>query len=122
MPLTDFFRINLPYGIAKNSDGAWMAFNREYLPIGFNGGEDFDLESKSEYPIHTNYKNITNELLLRLADLDNDTGAIKRNDNGDIIKVFFYNDQTNPVNQSNHNNEYWHTYFAKLKILATLIR
>lgn len=34
--LNDFFRINLPYGIAQNNKGEWMAFNREYRPIGFN--------------------------------------------------------------------------------------
>lgn len=26
----------MPYGIAKNDNGEWMAFNREYRPIGFN--------------------------------------------------------------------------------------
>ena len=30
MALTDFFRINLPYGIRKNDKGEWVAFNREY--------------------------------------------------------------------------------------------
>jgi hypothetical protein len=44
MSLTDFFRKNLPYGIARNENGEWMAFNREYLPLGFNTthGNNFD--------------------------------------------------------------------------------
>lgn len=36
MPLSDFFRINLPYGIKRNSKNEWFAFNREYVPIGWN--------------------------------------------------------------------------------------
>jgi hypothetical protein len=34
--LTDFFRINLPYGMQKNEKGEWMFFNREYVPLGWN--------------------------------------------------------------------------------------
>jgi hypothetical protein len=29
MSLTDFFRINLPYGMNKNENGEWICFNRE---------------------------------------------------------------------------------------------
>jgi hypothetical protein len=39
MALTDFFRINLPYGIQKNDVGEWSAFNREYKPLGWNTDE-----------------------------------------------------------------------------------
>jgi len=36
MSLTDFFRINLPCGIKKSSSGEWFAFNRKYVPLGWN--------------------------------------------------------------------------------------
>lgn len=29
--LNNFFRINLPYGIAKNDNDEWMTFNCEYM-------------------------------------------------------------------------------------------
>ena len=34
--INDFLRINLPYGIKKNENNEWAAFNREYLPLDFN--------------------------------------------------------------------------------------
>ena len=36
MGLFDFFRVNLPYGLKKNSKKEWIAFNREYMPLGWN--------------------------------------------------------------------------------------
>lgn len=32
--MTDFFRINMPYGMVKNSKGEWCFFNREYTYLG----------------------------------------------------------------------------------------
>jgi len=59
--LSDFFRINLPYGIAKNENGEWMAFNREYLPLGYNDTNLKGLpgESYTELPVYTRYDNFT---------------------------------------------------------------
>ncbi len=37
MALSDFFRINLPYGMMRNESGEWFVFNREYAPLGFIG-------------------------------------------------------------------------------------
>jgi hypothetical protein len=34
MALTDFFRINLPYGLKKKLDNKWFIFNREDMPLG----------------------------------------------------------------------------------------
>ena len=34
MALSNFFKINLPYGIKRNENGQWTAFNREYKPLG----------------------------------------------------------------------------------------
>jgi hypothetical protein len=32
MALSDFFRINMPYGLKRNPSDEWFAFNREYMP------------------------------------------------------------------------------------------
>ena len=64
MALTDFFRINLPYGIVRDSKGRWSAFNREYLPLGWNEREDSPVDINSDnafgnIPIHTEYEKVT---------------------------------------------------------------
>lgn len=118
--LSDFFRINLPYGIAKNSKGEWMAFNREYMPIGFNN-QDSKGDPGTSYAdlsIYTKYKGITEKLLTEISDNESD---IHRDENGNIIKLFLYNDGTNPMNQSKDKNELWDIYFDKLKKLSKLI-
>lgn len=117
--LNDFFRINLPYGIAKNENGEWMAFNREYLPIGYNNRELKGDPGKSylNLPVYTKYKKISQKLLLELADSEH---AIQYNNAGDITKVFFYNDGTNPMNQSKEKKQLWDKYFDKLKKLSKL--
>ncbi len=119
--LNKFFNINLPYGIAKNHDGCWMAFNREYLPIGYN---DYSLKKFPgidylELPVYTKYVGITENFLINLADKNN-TGSIQRNDKGEIIRVFLYNDASNPVNRITSNKILWNNYFIKLEKLSKL--
>jgi len=119
MALTDFFRINLPYGIAKNENGHWMAFNREYLPIGFThagGTGSFNINSVSEFSVHTCYKGMTDDFLLKLGWGGEE--SITRKEGGEIITVFLYNDGTNPRNQSKDRPELWNSYFEKLKLLS----
>jgi hypothetical protein len=112
--MTNFFRINMPYGITRNENGEWTAFNREYMPIGFNNAPNFRLEETSPYPIHTRYKGLEEKTLLSLASKDE---HIKRNESGEIIGVWLYDDGTNP----NYGSEAsWNAYFDKLKILAKL--
>ena len=119
--LGDFFRINLPYGIARNDNGEWMAFNREYLPLGFIDQNIKGMPGKSymEYPVYAAYKKITNKILISLANKEED---IQRNDNGEIIRVFLYSDGSNPVNifGKSRDEELWIKYFNKLKILSKL--
>ena len=110
MALTDFFRINLPYGITKNKNGEWAAFNREYVSLGFN---DDHLKHLENYPIFTKYKGITEKKLLKIAHHEDD--GIQRDDSGNIIKVFLYNDGSNPMNDSKS----WDTYFEKIKLLSS---
>jgi hypothetical protein len=119
--LNDFFRINLPYGIAKNKDGEWMAFNREYMPLGFNNQilKGNPGESYLDLPIYTKYKRVSEKFLIKIAYSEN---GIQRNDKGEIIRVFLYNDKTNPCNQSTDKNELWSSYFEKLKNLSKLTK
>lgn len=121
--LTNFFRINLPYGIARNNNDEWMAFNREYMPLGFN-----DIKFKQhigtsyhENPIYTKYTRLTEKLLLELA-FDKEKG-VKRDLNGKIETIFFYNDGSNPTSSYTSKadeDKMWHDYFEKLKKIAKL--
>ena len=119
--LSDFFRINLPYGIARNDNGEWMAFNREYMPLGYNDMNykkaDNPNNSFLDLPIYTKYKNVTEKVLLKLAAADGE--SIKRDEQGKIKTVWFYNDSTNPAGQSKDVKEYWDLYFEKIKVLST---
>lgn len=109
MSLSNFFKINLPYGIEKDDNGNWMAFNREYMPLGNN-----DKLCQTER-IYTNYGNLTDKFLMDLAD---DPTSVKFNDNNEIIKVWFYDDGTNPGNFKEDKPELWNKYFDKLKKLS----
>jgi hypothetical protein len=117
--LSDFFRINLPYGIAKNKNGEWMAFNREYMPIGFSNelSKGTPGESYLDLPVYAKYKKVSEKLLHELAISDD---SIRRSEDGKIIKVFLYNDATNPQNQSKDRPKLWEAYFDKLKKLSKL--
>lgn len=117
--LSDFFRINLPYGFSQNTNKEWMAFNREYLPLGFN---DMSMKGSPEtsylnLPVYTKYKRISEKLLIELA---GEESSVQRNDNGEIIRIFLYNDTTNPMNQSTEKKELWDKYFEKLKKISKL--
>jgi hypothetical protein len=120
--LSDFFRINLPYGIARNKKGEWMAFNREYMPLGFNSTEHksnfFPENEITNLPVYTKYKGITEKILLSVATRDGD--GIRRDEKGEIYSVWLYNDATNPMNQSSKINPYWKEYWNKLQILSKL--
>lgn len=113
--LTDFFRINMPYGMKKNAEGEWMFFNREYVPLGWNSTES---HHKSEFgdffsalPVYTNYKGLTESKLEKLAW---GVEGVQRNQKGEIDRVFFYNDRTNPMNDS----KYWPDYIERIKALS----
>lgn len=121
--LTNFFRINLPYGIAKNENDEWMVFNREYMPLGFN---DVDFKehvgiSYSDKPIYTKFNGLTEKFLNEIA-FHPEKGVI-RDENGKIKTIFLYNDASNPTNQSKGQEELtWNLYFDKLRKLSKLKR
>lgn len=115
MALTDFFRINLPYGLKKNSKGEWFTFNREYVPLGWNstaGAKSiFDENAYPDYPVYTKYKGLTENAILKII---TDPDRIQRNKAGEIDSVFFYNDRTNPQSSP----EYWKDYFEIIKAFS----
>lgn len=115
MALTDFFRINMPYGMMKNSKGEWFFFNREYSPLGWNEKMKKSIHDESaliEYPVFTKYKKMTPAFLEKIA--WHKEKGIKRNQEGEIEMVFFYNDGNNPQSMP----QYWDIYFSKIKELS----
>lgn len=117
--LSNFFRINLPYGIAVNDKGEWMAFNREYMPLGYNSTTYKKNPGKSylEMPIYTKYKGLTEKFIIGLID---EPEQASRDENGEIRYVFLYNDGSNPTNGSSRSKDLWERYFQKLEKLAKL--
>lgn len=113
--LSDFFRINLPYGLTRDEKGRWMAFNREYRrPLGFNTTDG----TVPKLPVYTSYKGLTDSLIREIA--GREKGAIDVDENGSIKRFWLYNDTTNPMNLGNKQNEYWDIYWSKLQKLASL--
>ncbi len=113
--LGNFFRINMPYGIIRNENGEWMAFNREYMPLGFN---DIRYDSRVPNalpgcPIWTKYKALHEKTLLALA--WSETG-IRRDKEEKINQVWFYNDGCNP--SASDKKEHWDAYFEKIKKIS----
>lgn len=115
MSLTNFFRINLPYGMKKNSNGEWFTFNREYVPLGWNSTSDsqsiYVENPYPNYPVYTKYKGLTDNIILTII---KDTEAIIKNDSGEIDSIFFYNDRTNPQSHP----EQWNNYFEIIKAFS----
>ena len=62
--MTDFFRINMPYGMVKNSKGEWCFFNREYTYLG--SIECGKIQDDSSF--FCRYTDITDEFLESLAE------------------------------------------------------
>jgi hypothetical protein len=87
--LSDFFRLNLPYGLVKDDSGGWMAFNREYKPLGC-----FSMPTDTPC-INPRYKGLSDAVLLEAVAKDED--AVRRNTKGEICKIFLYNDKTCPA-------------------------
>jgi hypothetical protein len=116
MALNDFFRINMPYGINRNSKGEWFAFNREYMPLGWNSTEHqksiFEDDVYSASPIYTKYKGLTESRLWKLGGTED---SLNFDEFGKIERVFLYNDRTNPQS----NPRFWNDYFEKIKLLSS---
>ena len=110
MSLTNFLMINLPYGMQRQGNNSWFVFNREYKPLGYNTGEHVTYET---IPIATEYKQLGPKTLLKLRGpgTDIDYGA-----DGEIERIWFYDDGTVPTS----HNRYWQSYMDRLQLLARL--
>ena len=110
MALTDFFRINCPYGIEKVGMG-WRVFNREYLPLGtykkpipyINYPEYFD-----EY--YVQYCRLTDNDILKIFGKDSHA---QYGSQGQLTKIWFYSSRINPQRYP----EFAASYFKKLQLL-----
>ncbi len=119
MALSDFFRINMPYGMSRNEKDEWFVFNREYMPLGWNSHENQQSviygHGYTEFPVYTKYKGLTEK---EIAKMIPDPIYIQRNEDNHITRVFFYNDSTNPKSNTGH----WETYFKIIKELSKFDR
>jgi hypothetical protein len=111
MALTDFFRINLPYGVQRDKDGYWSVFNREYKPLGYN--ESSSVVHFDQLPVHTKYKGLTS---LQITKLIKNHEHMHLDESGEVWRFFLYEDKTNPQSNPLH----WEEYFAKIKFLSKL--
>ncbi len=113
--LSDYFRVNLPYGMVKKN-GRWMLFNRENLPIGFH--EEEPLVNNEYLPIYGLFAGLSDQMIMELT--GGVTSDIERDQRGNICRFWLYNDATNPMNQPSQENEHWAAYWKKLEVLARL--
>lgn len=116
MGFSNFFRINMPYGMKRTANNEWMAFNREYVPLGYNkkvGGSIYSDDFFSDLPLYTEYKGLTEELIRKNFESDN----IRENDRGEIQLVWLYSDATNPSDDG-AKSEDWDNYFRIIKFLS----
>lgn len=110
---TDFLRMNLPYGMQKNENGQWMFFNRQYKPLGC-ATTDFIVD-KDLVDFYSYYPKMDDAFLESLGEF----GAIDRNAEGQIKRVWFYKDATVP-SVGKLDEVKWNNYISKLKMLASL--
>ncbi|MDE5430725.1 hypothetical protein [Elizabethkingia meningoseptica] len=100
-----------------------MAFNREYMPLGFNdlSFKEHVGKSYNDKPIYTKYNGLTEKLLLEIS-FDGEKG-VRRNSNGEIETVFLYNDGKKTSSGSDSKNDeekMWTEYFQRLKKVSKL--
>lgn len=110
-----FFEINLPYGLARNKQGQWMLFNKQFLPIGFH---TFTSSQSLPYlPLYQSYE-LTESFIQEIAVNEE---SIEKDAYGTINRFFLYNELSNPMRSSNFNSSLWVNYFAKIHKLSKLI-
>ena len=114
MALTDFFRINMPYGMKRNDQNQWFTHNREYVPLGWNSRDMKDLfyqeTGPAKLPVYTEYKGLTEKAIFKVITEE----QVQRDEDGNINHIFFYNDATNPMNDSKG----WENYFKIIKAFS----
>jgi hypothetical protein len=89
--------------MVKNESGKWFVFNREYVPLGWNSkriakelSPDFGF---SDFPVYTGFERLTDSAIRKII---TDPDRIDTDKNGNISRVFFYNDRCNPIFDKKH--------------------
>lgn len=88
MDSSNFFYINLPYGLQRKADGSWFAFNRLGLPLGCSDSslkEPLGEDAYNSYPIASRY-NLTDGELRALAD----NSGTEYDQLGMISRIYLY--------------------------------
>ena len=105
----------------RNSKNEWMAFNREYQPLGYSKvsrSEHFDGDYFfSDLPAYTKYTGLTEDIIREIFEPEN----ICVNNTGEIKQVYFFDpDRTDPSHPSTINRvkKKWDNYFNKIKLLS----
>jgi len=121
MSLSNFFSINMPYGLKRTSNNEWVAFNREYHPLGYNTTNImpsiYNDNCFLDLPLYTKYKDLTEEIIrkhIRTEDINVDK-------NGNIQLVFFYSDSTDPSSPDAKASD-WDNYFRIIKFITKFQR
>ena len=104
MKLNSFLSICLPYCLDKQSNGKFVALNRNYKPIGFLTADWIKFE---EFPIAAEIPGLLKEKNLEKV-------SVKRESGKD--RIYLYDDATNPTKST----ENMKSYLAKIETLAKL--
>jgi len=107
--LDNFFKVNMPYGMMRNADGAWFTFNREYMPLGWNKA---DQKSRESAPVvYVKYPGLTDQRILSIVP---DLKYVQRDPTGQIERFYLYTNSVFPFRSEDN----WNTYMKALQRLA----
>ena len=111
----DFFTINMPSGMIRNKHNEWFVFNRDFLPLGWNSTDLHEPIDKDDVykqvPVFTEYKDLTDGIIESAI---GDQGEIVRDADGNLKKVYFYTERTDP----HTHKQFWERYFDILLVLS----
>lgn len=113
---TNFFRINMPYGVIVKANGELICFNRNYAPIGHFSTIESCITwiNESELPIFGSYEPISDDLLRKIA-IDHRIDVWE----DDSRVIHLYLDESNPTDKPMSDKK-WKAYFERIKLLVFL--
>ena len=111
MALNNFFDINFPYGLKRDTDNKWRAFNRSYLPLGWHTKQDAGFSLEQTEFVSGCYPGLTEKQLTGLAASPENIGY---DENGKIMQIMLYNDSCIPSRSKSN----WDKYAARLEKLC----
>lgn len=113
---SNFFQINMPYGVIFKANGQVVCFNREYAPLGHLKSNESYLawSNESDLPIFGNYEPVSDDLLRKIS-ID---GKIDVLEDGTRI-IWLYLDDSNPTHHPKSDKK-WQAYFDKIRMLSEL--